>query len=175
MCTLQFEEGEEDAVKANMQKTDTLWSTPDSRVLSKPNSSRSQACYRCERSGNFRRDCRVKLPTTHRRNEQQENWKQSPNFVSVNLLRYSNIDNLTMMATVNGKNMQITVDTSMVFSIAPTVSPLVEKVLLRTVTGQTSAALGETEVKIKLGQLRIHHGVLVANIGDDLVVEMDLI
>lgn len=85
-----------------------------------------------------------------------------------------------MMTTVNGKKTQVTVDTGAMVSIikkniAPTVRPLMEKVLLRTVTGETSPAIGEAEVEVELGQLRIRHRVLVADIDDDFIMGMDLI
>lgn len=41
--------------------------------------------------------------------------------------------------------------------------------------GVISAALGEAEVEVQLGELRIRHKVLVADIDGDLIMGMDLI
>lgn len=44
---------------------------------------------------------------------------------------------------------------------------------MRTVTGEASAALGEAEVEVGLGRLRICHKVLVADIDYDFIMGMD--
>lgn len=86
---------------------------------------------------------------------------------------------MSIVSHVDGKKTHVTVDTGPMVSIikkniVQTVSPLMEKVLLRTVNGETLPALGEAEVVVELWQLRIRYRILVANI-DGFIMGVDLI
>ena len=49
-----------------------------------------------------------------------------------------------------------------------------ETIRLKTVTGESTPIMGEASVEICIGQLRIRHRTLVANMEDDLIFGMDL-
>lgn len=69
------------------------------------------------------------------------------------------MEGLTLTAC--GKNTQLSVDTGSMVSIMKNtfLLPLLDNILLRTMTGEMSAALDVTEVKIELGWLRIQHRI----------------
>ena len=50
-----------------------------------------------------------------------------------------------------------------------------ETIRLKTVTGESTPIMGEAEVGICIGQLKIKHRTLVANIEDDFILGVDLI
>ena len=50
-----------------------------------------------------------------------------------------------------------------------------ETIRLKIVTGESTSIIGEVEVEICVGQLRIRHRALVANMEDDFILGMDLI
>ena len=50
-----------------------------------------------------------------------------------------------------------------------------ERIRLKTVTGESTPIMGEAEVEICIGQLKIKHRALVANIEDDSILGMDFV
>ena len=76
----------------------------------------------------------------------------------------------------------ITIDTGAEVSIvrkglvrAEDVEPIPETIRLKTVTGESTPIMGEAEVEICVGQLKIRHRALVASMEDDFILGMDLI
>lgn len=77
---------------------------------------------------------------------------------------------MLMMARVNGKKMQVTVDTGAKVSIMKKdiILAMMGKVLLQTIMGETSEALDKAEVEVELVRFTIRHKVFVADIVVDL-------
>ena len=78
----------------------------------------------------------------------------------------------------NGSYVAITMDTGAKVSIlrrrplkARDLRTIPETIRLKTVTGESTPIMGEAEVEICIGQLKIKHRALVANIEDDLFWE----
>lgn len=105
---------------------------------------------------------------------------KAPKIVTIKQLQRG-IDSLTLDARLNGRAAQVTVDTGAVLSLVRRnmvqgrIEPSSEKILLKTVTGDTAPALGESVVDMEIGKLKFKHRVLVADIEDDFIMGMDLI
>ncbi|KAJ3651553.1 hypothetical protein Zmor_017585 [Zophobas morio] len=69
----------------------------------------------------------------------------------------------TIPGKINGTPAAITIDTG------------AEKIRLKTVTGESAPIMGQAEVEIYIGQLKIRYRALVAGIEDDFILGMDLI
>src|SRR3978361_648590 len=92
------------------------------------------------------------------------------------------VNRLTIDASVDRKKTVITFDTGSARSIIRSsvaegrrIEPLSQNLVLRTVTGETAAVLGEVEVELQLGSLRLFPRVLVADNEDEFILGMNLI
>ena len=127
---------------------------------------KDRRCSRCGKTGHFIRDCRVQM---HSRTLSTSEFGRRNN-------------RLTIEGSVDRKKTVITFDTGSARSIIRSsvaegrrIKPLSQNLVLRTVTGETAAVLGEVEVELQLGSLRLFPRVLVADIEDEFILGMDLI
>ena len=88
----------------------------------------------------------------------------------------------TIPGKINGTPAAITIDTGAEVSIirrglvrAKDLATSSETIRLKTVTGESAPIMGQAEVEIYIGQLKIRHRALVAGIEDDFILGMDLI
>ena len=88
----------------------------------------------------------------------------------------------TIPGKINGNCVAITIDTGAEVSIlrrgllrAKDLRTIPETIRLKTVTGESTPVMGETEAEICIGQLKKKHRSLVTNIEDDFILGMDLI
>ncbi|KAJ3659195.1 hypothetical protein Zmor_010896 [Zophobas morio] len=87
-----------------------------------------------------------------------------------------------MPGKINGTPIAITIDTSAEVSIirlalvtAKVLATSSETIRLNTVSGESAPIMGQAEVEIDIGQLKISHRALVAGMEDDFILGMDLI
>ena len=88
----------------------------------------------------------------------------------------------TIPGKINGTPAAITIDTGAEVSIirrglvrAKDLATSSETIKLKTVTGELAPIMGQTEVEIYIGQLKIRHRALVAGIEVDFILGIDLI
>ncbi|KAJ3652222.1 hypothetical protein Zmor_018205 [Zophobas morio] len=155
----------------------------------------SMECYRDGRQGRLKRDCRARLPAP-RRNTQRRSHRDVKGAITlgngftgenkatseVKIRSFTKDNGSTVSGKIYENPAAITIDTGAEVSIvrnglvrAEDVEVIPETIRLKTVIGESTLIMGEAEVEICVGQLKISHRVLVANMEDDFILGMDLI
>jgi predicted aspartyl protease len=146
-------------------------------------------CFNCGKVGHLKRNCRsYRWPVPLRRNSfdfeavgKLNQASTAPRVVSVSPLKKRN-DSLLVDGRINGTTCTMTVDTGATLSIVrPDVVECLKNLqikgsdlILKTATGEAVRVLGEADVRLELGSVKVIHRVVVADIVDDFILGLDI-